>query len=93
MKSLVHLSSSLVRLDADRPVSLCANPDDGTIYAASIEPDSNAAEVWSITFSSANQHESRVLALLSPESGADQAGSNPRQTIDIVDLKALPESF
>ncbi|KNF04737.1 hypothetical protein PSTG_02219 [Puccinia striiformis f. sp. tritici PST-78] len=95
MKSLVHLSSSIVHSDTSHSSStkLCLNPDDGVVYGAAYDPSLSVISVWSITFSTTNQHECRIFASLdlpSSTSHQDQPRSAPPPAI--IDIKALPES-
>ncbi|OAV88161.1 hypothetical protein, variant [Puccinia triticina 1-1 BBBD Race 1] len=89
MKSLVHLSSSIVHPDISGSSStkLCLNPDDGVLYAAAIDPIVGVVSVWYIALSSANEHECRLFATLTLPSTPDQGGSPT-----LIDIKALPES-
>ncbi|KAA1107101.1 hypothetical protein PGT21_002152 [Puccinia graminis f. sp. tritici] len=94
MKSLVHLSSSIIRSDTSGSSStkLCLNPDDGVLYAAAIDPSLGVVSVWYIALSTADQHECRIFAtlILPSTPNQDQLGSVPPPAI--VDIKALPES-
>lgn len=92
MKSLVHLSSSIVRSDLSSSTKLCLNPDDGALYTASIDPTLGAVSVSCIAFSTAAQHQTRIFATLTfnPSSDQDHPQSVPPPAI--IDLKVLPES-
>jgi len=92
MKSLVHLSSSIVHSDLSGSTKLCLNPDDGALYTASIDPTLGAVSVSCIAFSTPAQHQSRIFATLTfnPSSDQDHLQSVPPPAI--IDLKVLPES-
>ncbi|KAI9601998.1 hypothetical protein KEM48_001288 [Puccinia striiformis f. sp. tritici PST-130] len=87
MKSLVHLSSSIVHSDTSHSSST------KLFYGAAYDPSLSVISVWSITFSTTNQHECRIFASLdlpSSTSHQDQPRSAPPPAI--IDIKALPES-
>ncbi|MBW0588624.1 hypothetical protein O181_128339, partial [Austropuccinia psidii MF-1] len=66
------------------------NPDNGRIYGALIDPDTDAVLVWSISFE--NQFKPKLLATLLPETILNGNDSQSDSEITIVGLKPLPES-
>ncbi|MBW0472306.1 hypothetical protein O181_012021 [Austropuccinia psidii MF-1] len=81
MQSLVHVSSAIAQLTQSGPIQISVNPDDGRVYGALIDPDTEAVS-----------NQPKLLATLLPEAILEGNDLHSESELTIVGLKPLPKS-